>query len=404
MSRVGFLHGQLWQRLPRRLRRSALFHCTALLAPRPSLQASARAPVIVAGALRSASGLGESARLCHDALKAAGVEVYGIDLTSTLMQPEDLADFAFVDGREVEEAGTLILHVNSPLLPLAMLKLGASLVRNKRVIGYWAWELPRVPADWRHGMPFVHEIWVPSGFTADAIRPRAGNRPVRVMGHPIAVRNAPQIQRRRPSNYPFTVLTIFDMGSSFARKNPCAAIQAFRLAFGNDERARLTIKCSNAALFPKGLALMRAAIGKADNIKVIDRIMPPCEVEALYSEADAVLSLHRSEGFGLIIAEAMLRGLPVVATDWSGNRDFLTVDTGCPIGYRLVPAHDPQETYDHPDMLWPEADVEEAARALKELGASPQLRETLGQKAAAYAKSQFGIQNYGKRFAEQLQI
>jgi hypothetical protein len=209
------------------------------------------------------------------------------------MQPEDLADFAFVDGREVEEAGTLILHVNSPLLPLAMLKLGASLVRNKRVIGYWAWELPRVPADWRHGMPFVHEIWVPSGFTADAIRPRAGNRPVRVMGHPIAVRNAPQIQRRRPSNYPFTVLTIFDMGSSFARKNPCAAIQAFRLAFGNDERARLTIKCSNAALFPKGLALMRAAIGKADNIKVIDRIMPPCEVEALYSEADAGAVLDR---------------------------------------------------------------------------------------------------------------
>jgi glycosyltransferase involved in cell wall biosynthesis len=94
----------------------------------------------------------------------------------------------------------------------------------------------------------------------------------------------------------------------------------------------------------------------------------------------------------------------VVATDWSGNKDFLTSDTGCPIGYCLVPAHDAQGTYDHPDMLWPEADVEEAARALKELGASPQLREMLGQKAAAYAKSEFGIQNYGKRFAEQLQI
>jgi glycosyltransferase involved in cell wall biosynthesis len=285
---------------------------------------------------------------------------------------------------------------------MTMLRLGTELVQNKRIIGFWHWELPRVPAEWRHGVPFVHEIWVPSTFTADAVRPLVGSRPVHIMAQPIAVRSTPSAERL--PNSPFSVLTIFDMGSSFARKNPCAAIRAFRLAFGSDANARLVVKCANGSLFPKGLALMRAAIGEARNIEIIDRTMTACEIESLYSRAHAVLSLHRSEGFGLIIAEAMMRGLPVIATDWSGNRDFLSTEIGYPIGYRFVPAHDAQQTYDYPDMLWAEADVEAAAHALRELAAKPRLCEVLGQRAAARARSLFSVHDYARRFTERGEI
>ena len=95
--------------------------------------------------------------------------------------------------------------------------------------------------------------------------------------------------------------------------------------------------------------------------------MDQASLDALYGEADAVISLHRSEGFGLVIAEAMLRGVPVVATGWSGNTDFLSKATGMPIGYDLVPAVDPQDTYDFSETVWAEPRIEEAAQALRTL-------------------------------------
>ena len=149
---------------------------------------------------------------------------------------------------------------------------------------------------------------------------------------------------------------------------------------------------------------MQQAIGGADNITVTDRSMTPGELDRLYAEADVVISLHRSEGFGLIIAEAMLCGLPVVATNWSGNVDILTPDTGTPIGYRLVPARDLQGTYDHPDMLWAEADIAAAAEALVALRADPHLRTRLGQQAAARAEALFSGAAYASRIKEILDI
>jgi glycosyltransferase involved in cell wall biosynthesis len=353
-------------------------------------------PVIVAGALRNASGLGESARLCHDALKPSGPPVFGIDLTVGLMQPLDHPDFAFTDGRMHEGPGTLIVHVNSPLMPLAMWRLGRRLVRDKYVIGYWAWELPDVPADWRYGIPFVHEIWVPSAFTADAVREIAGERPVRVIPHPVALRGPATIPRAPRPNRPFTALLIFNMASSFARKNPLATIAAFRIAFGDDPSTRLIIKTSNGQNFPNGISWIEDAIDKANNIVFIDKTMSAGEIDALYFESDVVISLHRSEGFGLTIAEAMLRGRPVVATNWSGNVDFLCGDNGLPIPWQLAAAGDPQETYQHPSMMWADADVDAAAEALRRLRDDPELVRQLGAAAAAYAARAWGAQGYAE--------
>lgn len=388
------LHRQVWQRLPRSWRRRALFGASALAAPRITPDAKPALPIIVAGPLRTASGIGETARLCHSTLAAAGLPVYGVDLTTALMQELDLPGYPFEEGGALRGAGTVILHVNAPLVPLAMLRLGRAFLQDKHVVGYWAWELPAVPGEWRLGIPFVHNIWAPSRFTADALSVLTAEKSVHVVPPAVAIDVKPLDRAERDAAQPFTVFTIFNMASSFARKNPCAAILAFRGAFGDDAGARLIVKLANVTTYPHGLELIQAAIADARNITLISATLEKSALDALYSEVDVLISLHRSEGFGLTMAEAMLRGLPVVATNWSGNVDFLTDDTGIPVPCRLVPAQDPQGTYQHPDLLWADADIEAAASALRRLRADPALRRKLGAAAAAFGAEAWGQAAY----------
>jgi glycosyltransferase involved in cell wall biosynthesis len=388
------LHQWLWQSLPRNLRRSLLFQASSLAAPQPTTEVRPTPPLIVAGNMFNASGLGESARLCHDALKQTNLPVYGIDLTEWLMQPTDFPDYSFIDGRSLEGPGTLLLHVNSPLVPLMLLRLGQRFLRNKYIVGVWAWELPQVPPDWRFGLPLVHEIWVPTTFVAKSVQSISKGRPVRVAPYPIALRQPSPILGTSHGNRLFTVLVIFNMASSFARKNPVASIAAFRKAFGDDPSTRLIIKVSNSEAFPSGINSIVKAIGSASNIILIDRTMTVTDIDVLYRKSDLLISLHRSEGFGLTIAEAMLRGLPVVATDWSGNVDFLNPNNGFPIPYRLVPAEDLQGTYHYPFMQWADADVDAAAEVLRRLRNDPELARHVGKSGAAYAAQTWSDQAY----------
>lgn len=386
-------HRYVWQRLPHIARRRLLFELTTRLSPRPSVGATPRLPLIVAGTFHTASGLGASARICHDALKWAGADVYGIDLTDALWQNPDFQGFDFKDGRAVEGAGTLILHVNGPLMSLAMRALGRRLVRGKHVIGYWAWELPDTPADWRFGVPFLHAVWVPSQFTAHAVGSLTGSCPVRVVPHPIAATNLPRSSSGSRDGR-FTVLTAFNMASSMARKNPVDTVRAFRRAFGDDPSARLIVKISNADVFPAGMLELERAAGDVPTIEFVSETLTPTQIDELYDCADVLVSLHRSEGFGLTIAEAMLRGIPVVATDWSGSTDFFDARFGIPVRFELVPARDPQGTYDHPAMQWAEPDVNATADALIQLRRDRVAREAMGRAGREHALAAFSLERY----------
>jgi glycosyltransferase involved in cell wall biosynthesis len=389
-----FLHREIWQRLPRPLRQQALLTASSALAPRPNAQARAALPIIVVGALRAASGLGQSARHCYNAIKAAGLPVYGIDLTKALMQAEDYLEFEFNDARSLEGPGTLIVHVNAPLMPLAMVKLGGWVVRQKHVVGYWHWELSSVPPDWRVGIPFVHQIWAPSRFTAAAIDPIAAGRPVRVVPHPVALHQKKPLQRRVDSGRPFTLLMIFNAASSIERKNPLSTIRAFQAASAGCPEMELIIKTSNMSSSMNGFENDNSIKSSTRNVTVVNRIMSSAEIDELYMQANAVISLHRSEGFGLTLAEAMLRGLPVIATDWSGNVDFLSKATGIPIGYRLVSAQDSQGTYHYPNLQWAEANIDEATTAIQRLYRNPALCYKFGKSAAQFATRTWSIEAY----------
>jgi glycosyltransferase involved in cell wall biosynthesis len=169
------------------------------------------------------------------------------------------------------------------------------------------------------------------------------------------------------------------MGSSFARKNcwapspPSASLRRFP--------ARHLATRSLPPTPPGAAARLREAAAGAANISIHDRVLSRAELQGWLANADAVMSLHRAEGFGLVPAEAMQLGRPVIATRWSGNIDFMTAENSALVDYSLVPAVDPQGTYHHPDQLWAEPDVAHAADWLRRLAADRDLGRRLGERA-----------------------
>jgi glycosyltransferase involved in cell wall biosynthesis len=385
-ARLGLAH-RAWRALPAGPRRLALAKVTSLLAPRPDrLPPPATGGLAVAGEIGRASGLGESARLMIAALQGMGVPTVPLDLGDAVSGTRDIV---------VPPPGVpLVLHANSPMLPLTLLRAPRALVKHRRVIGYWAWELPTMPPAWRAGLPFVHEIWVLSQFTADAVATLNPRVPLRVVPPPVAL--APP----RPSGltradfglpaHAVITLVSFSLASSFARKNPLAAIAAHRAAFGDRPDRVLLLKVGHADGHTADLARLREAAGGLANIRFETRMFDDADRHALTACADIVLSLHRSEGLGLVPAEAMLLGIPVVATGWSATTEFMDDRSARLVAYRLVPAVDPRGVFEAPGAVWAEADVDNAASHLRDLADDPALRRSLGAAGRVMATARLG--------------
>ncbi len=381
---------RLWQALPPRARRRLLAHGTALLAPRPDEPPpAAREGVIVAGELGRASGLGEGARLMLAGLAELGVPAW--PMRAGLSIPGEADDIPVPDNGPPPPGAPLVLHVNAPHVAAALLRLPRALIRGRRVIGMWAWELPVAPLDWALGARFVHEVWAPSRFTAAALEPLAPGR-VRVVPYCVASRPpAPAALDRQAFGLPtgaVVTLCSFSLASSFERKNPLGALAAHRAAFGDRADRVLVMKVGQAAHFPADLQHLRDAAG--GNVRFETRTLPLADNHALTACADIVLSLHRSEGFGLVPAEAMLLGRAVVLTDWSGSTDFTNADTAALVPYRLVPAVDPRGVHQAPGAVWADADVGAAAAHLARLADDAGERSALGGRARVAARARLG--------------
>lgn len=378
----GPLH-RLWRLLPPRLRREALFTTMEWLAPRPdAAPPPAGLPITVAGYFRAPSGLGEGARRLADMLEAAGAPVHRADLTAALRQgPPGPAPEA------PSGAGTLIAHVNGPMLPWALRALGADAVRGKRVLAFWNWELPRLPADWTRGYRFAHGILASTAFVADAVR-RPGGPPVQVVHYPVPEPDPAPLTRAALGlpEEALLFLSVFDAASSVERKNPLGAIRAHRAAFGDRPDRVLLLKTYNTGMGGPAWREVAAACAGAPNIRIIDAELRRDEVWGLMRLCDAFVSLHRAEGVGLSLLEAMRLGRPVIATGWSGNMDFMDAQTALLVGCRMVPARDDRGTYSVAGADWAEPDADEAATGLRRLAEDPALRARLaaaGQRRVA---------------------
>jgi glycosyltransferase involved in cell wall biosynthesis len=321
------------------------------------------APWHVAGYFSAPTGLGQSARLFLEEKRREGCDARPVDLTAFMGMPRlPGPDGSRRRAREAGEApGVVVIHCNPPAFMFALWAV-RRLAKKGRIIAYWAWELESVPAFWARCAEHVDEILVPSAFVAEAVKKRL-DRPVRV--HPHAV-GAPCRPRGLPEEArPFTVLCCCEAASGFWRKNPLAAVAAFKEAFGASPRARLIVKIGGPERCPEGVAALAKAADAA-NIRFCLGYVSEQGMDDLYAEADAYLSLHRSEGYGLHIREAMLRGLAVIATGWSGNMDFMRGENCRAVPYSLVPARDPQNRYSGLGARWAEPDVAAAARMLRE--------------------------------------
>ena len=385
---------QLWRSLPAHQRRLWLARTSALLAPKPDRPAPPSCDgVIVAGEIQRASGLGESARIMQRALEALDVPVWSLQAGLAVPGEDSPPAFPPPGAGHAGPGAALVLHVNAPVLPGALLRLPRRLPRGRRVIGYWAWELEMVPPSWRPACRCVHEIWAPSRFTARALESLMPGR-VRVVPHALALSPPRPARMDRAAfdlpEHAVVVLVSFSLASAFERKNPLGAVQAFRKAFGNRSDRILVLKIGHTGHLEADMERVRDAVAGCDNIRLETRMLPSAETHALTRIADIVLSLHRSEGFGLVPAEAMMLGRAVVATDWSATAEFLDASCGVPIGYRLVTARDPRGISEVPGAVWADADIDEAAQALQALADDPDRRAALGEAATRVSQTRFG--------------
>lgn len=342
--------------------------------------------VNVAGYLSAELGLGQSSRLILNAAIDTNLPVTTIVNNRTTSRKNE----EFENRENAETFPVTISVVNADQFEIWAKDVGEDLLKQTTVIGVWAWETEDFPAIFLPSLKLVDEIWVVSEYVKKAIK-KFTFKKVLVFPTPII---APEItetfDRDRfgiPKNKTYN-LFIFDYFSVPKRKNPLGAIEAHKLAFPNQDGPLFVIKTVNGNSRPEDREIIRFAVKDRNDIILIEDYLSRNQLHALMAECDVYISLHRSEGYGLTIAEAMSLGKPVVATGYSGNMDFMNESNSFPIPYEKVAVGDKAYPY-LPSSTWAEPDIEETAKILKTLVTDANLKEIVGQKAKRDVNSNF---------------
>ena len=336
--------------------------------------------VAVAGLFGARCGLQRGADLMVRDLRAQDVDVMAFDLTPLLNIPSNIETDATHDVARLLawQPTDIVFHVNPPLFARALSLLPAGLVAQAAIIGFWVWELSVVPPYWSDCADHADEIWTPSPFVADAIAAGLPDYagPVEIVPH--AVQHDPMqampaseraVLRRSVGFAPdcFVAGTSFSFDSNYARKNPCGAIDAFRLAFRLGENVRLVIRCNDAPQHARLFEHLVSYAGDDDRIIIWDTSQAARPIRPFYAQIDVYLSLHRSEGYGLNLMEAAQAGLPVIATGWGLAPDIAARPELQTVNSRPVVPLDTQKVYErYPGAVWAEPDVWDAAVKLRD--------------------------------------
>jgi glycosyltransferase involved in cell wall biosynthesis len=317
--------------------------------------------VNLAGYLTGELGLGEMGRITHRVLEHAGiptisvVEADSLTCRTALPEPDDTGRPRFPLS---------ILAVNADYTRL-MLETYPEIGQGRYRIGLWAWELEEFP-EWQHdAFAMLDEVWTVSEFCRKAIAARS-TVPVKVI--PVPVVDPGAVSRPRTDTVRF--LFAFDFNSTSGRKNPMGVLSAFQQAFPGRDDVRLVLKATNAELHAPAAEQLRLAVRGDRRVRLLERYLSVAELDELYTSSHAYVSLHRSEGFGLTVAEAMIRGLPVISTDYSGTAEFVDESVGWPIAHGMVEVEPGWEPY-QAGAVWADPDLDQAARAMREIADNP---------------------------------
>ena len=331
------------------------------------------------GDIRAEIGLGQSMRLLADALLTAKVPfmIYNLEMRGRVPHGDHSMDDFITDRYPYRVS---LFHINPESFGDAFTRLPDELYRNRYLIGFWSWELEKLPPDRIPLLSFFDEIWTPSAFAAEAVR-KYTDKPVRAMPFQVSAKTDSKYGRRYfglPEDQ-LLYLVMYDSNSTALRKNPEGAIEAYKKAFPKEaEDAGLVIKMNNPT--QKELRRIRKRLSGYRNVYIIDRTLPKIEANSLIRAADVLISLHRSEGFGLVPAEAMLNGTVCVATDWSANTEFMDRESAVMVSFRLIPVRGDHRIYPAGNR-WADADIGDAAEKIRKLYEDKAYREALAAAA-----------------------
>jgi glycosyltransferase involved in cell wall biosynthesis len=364
-----------------------------------------RPPVTVVGHPFASIGMGEHLRATVRALVEVGVDAAVRDVYAAGAPDGTRGDLRARLVARLDSDVTLFV-LNGDERAQAFGLLGAEIDAAGYRIVYPAWELPRYPEEWARELEHYDEVWAASRYARDSFASTV-QRPVLHMPLPCQPLLGRQHARRHfgLSQTAYVFLFFFDFTSFVDRKNPFALLSAFAKLREARPYAdvQLVVKVNHRESDAAGFARLVAALEPhRRHALLVDRGLGDDEVKSLVRACDAFVSLHRAEGFGLGLGEAMYFGKPVVATGYSGNLDFMTPETALLVGHTLVPVREAQ--YPHAaGQVWAEPDVDEAARHLVRLVDDPEAGRALGARASAHVRTHFSLRACGLRYLSRLE-
>jgi glycosyltransferase involved in cell wall biosynthesis len=333
--------------------------------------------VNVAGFYTSESGLGEAARLVMTGLDARGIPALPVQ---GRLRPPHRQGEAFAHATLAEAPFPInLMCITGDSIPVLAREAGTSFFTGRYNIALWWWELSEFPAGWEEAFEYLDEVWVGSQHIGDAIAP-ASPVPVVKITLPVSMPVFPPRSRAElglPADG-FLFLFVHDYHSVAARKNPVGAVEAFKRAFAPGAGAKLFVKSINAAHHREEHDRVLAAAQDHPDIVVRDEYASAAEKNAMIGACDCYLSLHRSEGFGLTVAEAMLLAKPVIVTGYGGTLEFTSAVNSYLVDWQ--PAAVGEGAFPYPaTATWAEPDLDQAADLMRAVFANPDAARARGQ-------------------------
>lgn len=287
------------------------------------------------GNIKAEIGLGQSMRLLANALEESNIPftIYDLDFSGNIGKGDSSFDHKITNTYPY---GINLFHIEPYELGLAWMKLPDDVFKSRYNIAYWLWELEVFPVEWEFPIPVLDEIWTPSQFVSASIE-KVTSKPVVTIPYHLVVDTNTEYDRSYfglPEDK-FLVLAMYDVNSSAHRKNPVDAIKAYVGAFGGSNKdVGLVLKVNNPS--QKDLDNLLNLTKDCANVFLVSRRLSKKEVDSLIKGVDVFISMHRAEGFGLVMAEAMALGTVCVATNWSSNTEFMNEEVACMVDYDIV--------------------------------------------------------------------